>query len=209
MLGNSSRQFELTTPMLKLSAPSGLSNQNEEFLNTQNKMSTAYSSAMKALQDRVKQLEKDSTYKKAKSTEIELERVNARFQELQMELQIEHNKMKQIIQENEKLNQDNSYLQKQIQQLEKEKERHLGQNIEEKTLWQREKEDLFKKIEEDEKKYKKINENFESLQKLLEKAKLEANKMRSDAEFYKNKNKKILVQYESELQSMNAVNYFI
>lgn len=203
--------------------------------------SKAYSTAMKALQDRIKQLERETGHCNEQSKliertlEEEREKLQKKFLEelgrcseiekqVRSQLQEEQDKLTQAKHEIVELTQNKDFMMKQIQQIEREKERHLEQNTEEKELWRKEKNELLKKIEESNKKVKdaksekeglmqnikEISEKFENLDKQFERTKkdseTESGKLRSELENLKKKNRVMQKQHDTDIQALNAVN---
>eukprot|EP01022_Parablepharisma_sp_SALTPOND_P016225 TRINITY_DN234_c0_g1_i1.p2 TRINITY_DN234_c0_g1~~TRINITY_DN234_c0_g1_i1.p2 ORF type:complete len:655 (-),score=114.19 TRINITY_DN234_c0_g1_i1:17194-19158(-) len=141
--------------------------------NLQYSASKAYTSAMKALQDRVRQLERENEHLtgKLKNVEKTLEDEQGRLQtrimeemnhwgevekKLQRDLKTAENESITLRQELTEVMQAKEFLARQVQQLEKEKERHLEQNSIERDQWRKEKNQLLNQISESNEKVQQL-----------------------------------------------------
>ncbi len=161
------RQSKLADALQKYATPNkqtvgGLMASNPQL---QYSASKAYTSAMKALQDKVRQMERDNDQLtvRARTAEKALEDSQANMQtklmdEMNRWAENEKSLQKEAVsaqEENRQLKQDlaeiitnREFLMRQVQQLEKEKERHVEQNSVERDQWRRERSQLLSQAAE-------------------------------------------------------------
>ena len=147
-------------------------------LSTQYSASKSYSSAMKALQERVKQLERENEHLTSKVTivdkKLETEQGKAKDKiikemsqwevvERQLKEEINNLTKENIVIKEELINfkKEKEFMGKQIQQLTKEKERHLEQNSIERDQWRKEKEKQSTQLVEADAKIKQMKKENE------------------------------------------------
>ena len=198
--------------------------------------SKAYTSAMKALQDRTRQLERENDHLRMKDKEVEktLEEEQNKMRNKMMEemsrcAEIEkklQRELRTVAEENKQLRQefaDKEFVQRQVQQLEKEKERHLEQNSVDRELWRKEKAQLLSQISEGNERMQELARQKEMMMSEIEETKSrlseieglfdkskrdagsETKRLKAESEAYRGKVKSMKKQFDTDILALRSV----
>ena len=175
---------------------------------SQTTKSKAYTSAMIALQNRIRQLEYDNKNlsEESKGTREELGKNKKMVEDiafiennLRIELEKAHNEHYKIKEENNQLAETMKILEDQVKQLMIEKNKHLEQNAADKNQWKIEREQLLSSIKENEDKVKELTRSKEIMINEVE-------ELRSSLNHAKDLYQKPFKEAEKELKKLKEEN---